>query len=163
MATNFRNMTVRVALLACSYYLICLWSCKDQPEAQNTISQEAPKELPSDFIEFYKAFHADSLFQVNHIIFPISSTIQDTAGRDSTITWEPETWKMHHAIIPDKFWTVDFTIPFDGAVVEYVYTKAGGYWMERRYVRQDSTWFLIYYSGLHSAGVAHDTIPADED
>ena len=130
------------------FYLISIISCKnisDNPSEDKPLHQTT---LPSDFIDFYKNFHQDSTYQLGHITFPIPGVLQDTSGLDSVITWTAQNWKLHRQIIPDDLWAVDFTIPMEGIVIEFVHAREGGFWMERRFARIDSAWMLIYYQGL---------------
>lgn len=106
--------------------------------------------MPADFIEFYKLFHQDSAYQVAHITFPLSGILQDTAGRDSAITWLAENWKIHKQVIPDDLWAVDFTVPMEGVVIEFIHARNAGYYMERRFAKMGDAWNLIYYAGLQS-------------
>ncbi len=132
------------------FYLICILSCKPNVTSAPANDVASTIELPDDFIEFYKQFHQDSLYQISHIVFPLPGTIQDTTGRDSTITWLAENWIYHNAVSPDDLWSVDFTIPVEGVIIEFIHTKEGGYWMERRFAKMRDEWNLIYYQGLRA-------------
>jgi len=129
--------------------LLCMCSCKHQQRTpQDATEQDEAPELPADFIAFYKLFHNDSAFQVDHIVFPLSGMARDTAGRDSAIVWKQENWTLHNAVVPDDFWEVDFTMPLEHIVVEFIHARQGGYWLERRFAKMDTSWYLIYYSDL---------------
>jgi hypothetical protein len=131
-------------------YLILIISCKHKGD-QTTEEDSAGKiELPADFIEFYKLFHQDSAYQIAHVTFPLSGILQDTAGRDSAVTWLAENWKIHKQVIPDDLWAVDFTIPMEGVIIEFIHARTAGYYMERRFAKMGDTWNLIYYAGLQS-------------
>ena len=127
------------------YYLISIISCKD---IGTTYSQQEDTTLPRDFIEFYKHFHQDSTYQISHIVFPLTSIVEDSSGLDSTVTWTSANWQIHRQLVPDDLWAVDFTMPFKGTVVEFVHARQGPFWIERRFARMDTTWRMIYYQGL---------------
>lgn len=134
--------------------MICLLvtgSCKQKPLPAEVDTSEPETELPADFIDFYKRFHLDSGFQLSHITFPLQGKLQAASGDDSLVTWTAENWKVHKSIAPDEFWAVDFTIPMEGTVMEFIHARNAGYYMERRFAKLDGTWHLIYYSGMHSA------------
>jgi hypothetical protein len=137
-------------LLLFILYLISIPSCKEDKQPAEAQTAAARDSLPPDFVEFYKKFHQDSDYQLAHITFPLSGTLRDSSGLDSAVTWTRENWKHHQAVIPDEFWSVDFTIPLEGIIVEFIHARQGGYWMERRFARMDTSWNLIFYKGLQS-------------
>lgn len=135
-------------------FLMCilsLVSCKQKTQTDPTIESGALKTLPGDFIEFYKSFHQDSIYQLLHITFPLAGKMQDISGRDSIVTWIAENWILHKSITPDDFWAVDFTIPMEGTIMEFIHARNAGYYMERRFAKLGNEWHLIYYSGMQSA------------
>ncbi len=145
-----RNCNI-LLLFSCLSILVssmCYLSCQRSNPAANDTPFHGETELPKDFIAFYQSFHADSSYQMSHIVFPLSGIAQDTAGRDSAIVWLPETWKLQHLVAPDDNWSIDFTIPRKGVVQEFIYAKNEGFWLERRYAKLGGQWMLIYYSGL---------------
>jgi len=158
MGTKSSRRTPGYIILFCVYYLICAFGCQPQSASSSDDTADNATNLPPDFIEFYKNFHQDSSYQLSHITFPLSGVLQDTSGRDSTVTWVAENWKLHAAVTPDDFWAVDFTVPFDGVVIEFIHVRTGGYWMERRFARMGTEWNLIYYGGLR----ASDQLSEDE-
>lgn len=134
----------------CFCYLISILSCNAKDSKTTEADAAGQTELPADFIEFYKRFHQDSAYQIAHVVFPLSGTLQDTAGRDSAVTWQAENWKMHKQVIPDDLWAVDFTVPMEDVVVEFIHARNAGYYMERRFAKMGDAWNLIYYAGLQS-------------
>lgn len=143
-----RQLVYYIFLLVHFYYLILIISCKGKSADEAPTVMRADTTLPYDFIDFYKKFHRDSAYQLSHIVFPLTGVMQDTAGQDSLVNWTSENWKIHLPIVPDDMWAVDFSIPFEGVIVEFVHARQGGFWMERRFARMDTTWRLIYYEGL---------------
>lgn len=145
-----RGWTNSLVLLMCCTTL-ALSACR--PGAGNEhedTSAEArdTTALPVDFVSFYGRFHSDSVFQREHVVFPITSTLQDTSGQDSVIVWTRENWKFHAPVVPDDFWSVDFRMPLPDIVVEYIYARNGAFFIERRFAKSSSDWYLIYYSGM---------------
>ena len=134
----------------CMFYLIYISACKNKVNTEMEDNTLVKTKLPDDFIEFYKKFHQDSAYQVSHIIFPLPGTEQDTAGRDSSVTWLREDWTLHHTVVPDDLWSVDFTVPLENVIIEFIHAETGDYWMERRFAKMGDEWNLIYYSGLHA-------------
>jgi hypothetical protein len=138
--------TTALLLNLCVYILLV--GCQQKTSQENTTVKEDHQELPADFLEFYRMFHSDSGYQMSHITFPLQGITLDTAWRDSSVLWTSNKWSLHHPVIPDEFWELDFTMPMKNIVVEFIYAKQGGYWMERRFAKMDDNWYLIYYSDL---------------
>jgi hypothetical protein len=146
-----RNHNIIFWLACCVLIAGCfIPGCKPPAETdEQSISSPRPDTLPADFVTFYKAFHQDSAFQIQHITFPLPGMMQDTAGQDSAVVWQAVDWKMHRAVTADSDWAIDFTSPAEGVIVEFIYARDGSFWMERRFARSTQDWYLIYYSGLN--------------
>lgn len=107
----------------------------------------------SDFYRFYQEFHRDSLYQIEHIIFPLEGLPQEvdslTLSRGD-FRWERETWTMHR---PFDFQTSEFQrelIPMsESLVVERIVHQSGQFGMVRRFARIGDDWYLIYYAALN--------------
>ena len=138
-------------LSACMLLSACQPAPTTHHEAEE-IAQDstAMDTLPADFIEFYEAFNNDSAYQLAHIVFPLSTTLTDTAGLDSSVTWTAETWKLHQPFVADDFWDHQFEIPVEGVITEVIYARDGPFYLQRRFARSNRKWYLIYYSGLKS-------------
>ncbi len=57
--------------------------------------------LPPDFLAFYQRFHDDSLYQLEHIIFPLQGIPAEADSAtivDGRFRWQKEDWIMHHPI-----------------------------------------------------------------
>ena len=65
-------------------------SCKDKKEITGNDLQ-----IPEDFREFYDQFHKDSVYQVNHIIFPLSGLPAEDSLKSDSFTWNKVDWIMH--------------------------------------------------------------------
>lgn len=137
----FLGLCLFLAMAACG---------ESKAPGQGEEAAKAPQalELPDDFIEFYKRFHNDSVYQKSHIVFPLQSTTHDTLTGDSIVTWTSENWVLHKMVVPGEFWDIDFRIPANNVIVEYIYARDGSYYLERRFAKSSEDWYLIYYSGL---------------
>jgi len=122
------------------------------PAFQNTeISQQDSERLPEDFEAFYLKFHGDSLYQLDHIIFPLRGL--PTNADSLTVTtgnfqWQKEGWNLHQPFNSNKgAYTREF-LNLGDVITEEIYTK-DGFGMQRRFMKTDDDWFLIYYSAMN--------------
>lgn len=103
--------------------------------------------LPADFTEFYQKFHTDSIFQMQHIQFPLEGL--PNAADSSAIGnfhWQRENWVMHR-IIPDTSFERAYRMPLDNMVEESIYTKGQfRFGVIRRFMKLEKDWSLIYYA-----------------
>ena len=103
--------------------------------------------LPEDFKQFYTQFHKDSMYQLNHILFPFKSRKYETKDAYVTIEWSPDTWKIHHPFDTDQEgFTREYTIADEKYITEIIYLKAGGFGIERRFAFIDTAWYLVMYN-----------------
>ncbi len=130
-------------------FACAVFSCRPKEN-----SAEPTGNLPEDFTAFYQRFLTDSLYQMEHIVFPLEG-IPDNAD-SATIAggafrWLPENWVMHRLVDPS---TSDFDIHFEtfGAdiVTENLIHRSGQYALRRRFAKQGTEWNLIYYAGLNT-------------
>ncbi len=117
---------------------------KEKVEAFNTA-----KDLPKDFVEFYDKFHEDSVFQIEHITFPLEgATRMPNSDIDSMIPykWRKENWKIHKKFENfDDIFTRSFYLLGDDAVIENIIGVDSLFQMQRRFSKLHSGWHLIYY------------------
>ncbi len=121
-------------------------SCKNKTASESTAAA-------SDFIAFYERFLSDSLFQIEHVQFPLEG-IPDNADSadvaDGNFRWQRETWKMHRKFDPKQ---TGFNVKLESfgsdIVTERILHESGQYAMLRRYAKMDGDWRLIYYAGLN--------------
>ena len=129
-------------------------SCQIQSEKQTPAGKLGTAgELPADFIEFYQRFHDDSVYQLEHIQFPLSGlpanadTMETSAG---TFKWKQSNWKIHKPIDSTLTGYVKSFRKFDdGVIIEIITQRQVGIGMERRFVKMDGNWQLIYYAGMN--------------
>jgi hypothetical protein len=121
--------------------------------AQVATEMRGDETLPADFMPFYNRFHQDSLFQIQHISWPLkgeTSVQVDSMNHKRVLTeWTQENWKMHH---PVDFSGGDFKRQFEVVdailVLEHIGYAAANYSLERRFVKGDTGWELIYYADM---------------
>lgn len=118
-------------------FLISLVACKNS--TSEVPQQSTSVQIPSDFLNFYDRFHQDSLFQVNHIIFPLAQKTDSTK-------WMKENWIMHK---PFNSLNGEFSRQFEnvnGLIFELMQDKTGTVTIERRFSEMGGEYQLIYYN-----------------
>lgn len=107
----------------------------------------------SEFNQFYAQFMQDSLFQVQHINFPLEG-IPDNASSYSddlsAFRWTADNWRMHRPIdfAQTKF-EQNFQTIGDELIIENLSDPQSGYGMIRRWAKLGGEWSLIYYAGIN--------------
>ena len=134
--------------LILSALLISIISCTKNNQDTATI-----REIPQDFMQFYKSFHGDSLYQVDHISFPLEglpSYAKKEELQDGKFFWSKEAWRFQRSI---DFEFSDFErvlIPInDFLIEETILHKKDRLAIQRKYIKFGEEWTLIYYSGLN--------------
>lgn len=103
---------------------------------------------------FYEQFHSDSLFQIEHITFPLQGLPSDLSlEKPKNFRWEQESWEMHHPIDLKGEFTRRFQAMDDKFIIEYIIHENEEYGMERRFAKLSDEWFLIYYAALNKVQV----------
>jgi hypothetical protein len=118
------------------------------------LQAEERLDLPADFLLFYEKFHRDSAFQLQHIRFPLPGlpSMSDPDNfKQSGFFYEKDSWKLHRSFDPEaKGYTHDFTmVSKDYLIIEKIREKETGIGLERRFVKQDGEWMLIYYAAMN--------------
>lgn len=121
------------------FIVICLAGCK--PDEKETIQESPVKreiEIPSEFLAFSDKFHSDSIFQIEHIVFPVKSIKDDKI-------YSKENWIMHK---PFNSQDGNFARSYNnlgGIIIEFVKERTGFVTIERRFSKMDGEYHLIYY------------------
>lgn len=144
----FASATLAITLFA--------FSCQNSSTPQVSTESSSAVEVPADFTTFYEHFHADSLFQVGHIVWPLQGlrleTLADSsASQVKPYYWTPETWVMHRPVdYSEGHYARELQMMGDLLIVERIRVKAVNYGIERRFARQPDTgeWAMIYYSDI---------------
>lgn len=139
--------------------LVLFFACKNDKQSPETSSpmdtETAP--LPEGFSEFYQKFHSDSLYQVEHIVFPLEGLPNNAdsatvAAKD--FHWMPETWRMQR---PFDFQVSEYhreIVPLTPTIVmERITHQSGQFGMVRRFAVVGGEWNLIYYAGVNRIAV----------
>jgi hypothetical protein len=116
--------------------------------------QSSPKEvdaqddgtLPTDFIEFYDKYHADSAFQLEHTLFPLPYLGQ----KKNIQEWTADNWVLHQPIdikaselFDRSFYRIGRSI-----IGEEIISPSLNLKIERRWQETQGKWLLIYYQPL---------------
>ncbi len=130
---------------------------KDRPDeaVQTTAAEDNIAEaVPADFLVFYTQFHSDSSFQMAHIDFPLEGLPEyadSTILAEGNFKWQKDNWEMHRNLDARKEdFAENLRVISDGLIFEYIPT--GGekkLWIERRFMKTNGEWRMIYYSGLN--------------
>jgi hypothetical protein len=127
-------------------------SCKDNtkhPEAESTPS------IDKSFLAFYEQYSKDSLFQLEHTVFPLEGM---KARHDENDMIDPDfRWTQENWVFQKEFDDLNgsFTREFynlNGVIVEKIADKSGNFTMERRFGKLSSGWHLIYYREMGMNG-----------
>lgn len=107
-------------------------------------------ELPSGFLLFYDKFHNDSIYQINHIRFPLEGipTLADT-NEITDFHWGLEGWNMHKPFDKEGDFVRNFVVVDSALIIETIRLKNNEYGMERRWSKSGSEWQLIYYASMN--------------
>ena len=123
-------------------------ACQDTQSPLQEV-EETAAELP-DFETFYQQFHADSLYQMAHIQFPLQGVSSRPEDHGTGFRWEKEDWRMHRNFSASSGFRSAFIPLGDDLVIENIVHQNGQYGMERRFSRLGGNeWYLIYYAALH--------------
>lgn len=123
-------------------------SCKEKQ------SKDIPAgdQLPKDFISFYERFLNDSLYQMEHINFPLEGIPDNALGKaspNSNFKWQKEKWTMHRPIATDSTGFRSSFSQLGPIIIEEILHESGQYGMLRRFSNNGEEWRLIYYAGLN--------------
>ncbi|GAA5222170.1 DUF4348 domain-containing protein [Membranihabitans marinus] len=127
-------------------------NCNNTKQEENTLGIEEMTQVPEDFSSFYLKFHSDSVFQLNHITFPlqgIPALISKEIDPDE-FTWSKEDWKFHSFdnFDPDQYQIERQT--FDSTLVtEKIIDIKTNIGIKRRFAKFNDEWYLIYYSAMN--------------
>ena len=109
-------------------------------------------DLPKGFVEFYDRFHEDSIYQMDHIIFPLEGLPPGGGnGEDDNYKWGKDGWAMHKPFDESNTEYVRDIYSIDSnIVIEKIKLATNDYGMERRFARtHNNEWQLIYYAAMN--------------
>ena len=144
---------VRIQVILMGIVALSLFSCKEsQKEGDSKHSETVNSGVPN-FDEFYQKFHSDSIYQLNHIVFPLEGMPGQAGEQEYTnpnFRWQKEDWVIHKGFqnINDEF-SLEFRPIDETLMIEVIRHKASNYIMKRHFAYMDDGWYLIYYAGLN--------------
>jgi len=105
--------------------------------------------IPDDFLPFYNQFHADSVFQLTRVNFPLKGIkVNVETGGGTEYNYTQDEWTIHKEF-DDMGGT--FTRSFEefaGIVVETIVANGGQFKSVRRFAKLSGEWHLIYYQPM---------------
>lgn len=134
--------------LICLFSLLLFFGCRNAPKEE---VEEAPVIVVSGFETFYENFHADTVYQLSHIRFPLEGMPSYADGMEDDISkfrWQKEDWIFHKRMDDEEF-EIKFEVFDESLITEIIKHKSKQLAIVRRYSKSEGEWFLIYYSGLN--------------
>ena len=123
-------------------------ACKNTPDQNLGLEEDF-----TDFQQFYEQFHQDSVYQMEHITFPLQGVPDNVANAPNyseNFTFSPETWVLNRPIDLEKSHFQRSLRPIGTQlIIEQLIHESGSYGMERRFAKIDGEWMLIYYQGIN--------------
>ena len=138
---------------------LSLANCKKAVPAEqpNESEQEVVIDtLPDDFVEFFKRFHEDTAYQLDHIIFPLEGLPGALEKTDTVATqrfyWQRNEWVLHNPFTdPSGQFDHWYEVLDDRIIEHWVQLKGTTMVIQRRFAKLDDGWYLIYYAGMRPA------------
>jgi len=149
---------LRFLLLFVVILVVFLFLRKFQADTQSVevVSQEVnyERKLPEDFYAFYNQFHSDSLFQMQHIIFPLKGVAKpsDSTMTAQSVLWQQDDWVLHKPFNDHNGTFERVFTNVEGIVSEHISANNGLFTIEKRYTKLSGEWHLIYYQELIMMG-----------
>lgn len=108
-------------------------------------------ELPQDFIEFYQKFHEDSIYQLEHIDFPLKGLPDGADPEEKDFEdyyYTRDQWVLHKTFDP-KLFSTEMIVLSDIIIEERITERKYQLMIIRRFAKGSGGWRLIYYAGLN--------------
>ncbi len=147
MQKNLVKILLSILALSCVFYFYKkLGKTTPKPIPEVTISNQ----LPEDFHKFYNNFHTDSVFQMDHIVFPLKGQTpsQDTIKLLEDIFWQQSNWIIHRPFDSQSGTFIREFTNINGIVSEHISANGGILSLEKRYAKLNNIWHLIYYQEM---------------
>jgi len=126
--------------------------CKNKETSEVLAEQGTPLYETEEFLAFYDQFGTDSIFQIEHITFPLEGKLapkDSTYIEDPNFRWQKENWKIHKKFNDYEGTYAREFIDLSGKmVIERIDDETGEYSMERRFGKLTDGWNLIYYKEM---------------
>ena len=143
-----------------NFILICvllgsLTFCKksdqqESPEKVKNITEDEYNFPNESFKEFYLKFHTDSIYQIQHTVFPLEGIpmFYDDEIHTLPYFYQKEDWTMQRMFdLKEKGYK--HVMEDLGFVIKERFIDSKGYGIERRYMQNGKDYFLIYYLGFN--------------
>lgn len=135
------------------FFAIILFACKSDKTSTNVTGIDFDENLPPDFLKFHMRFHQDSVFQIEHIAFPLPGipNMAYDLSQDSIANfhWTPEEWIMHKPFNYSEDYSRKYITYSQNLIGELIFETQSGFGIERRFSKTKSGWKLIYYVGMN--------------
>ncbi len=130
------------------FVFLVVASCKDKA----VMDEATANTLPANFVAFYERFLQDSIYQIEHINFPLEG-IPDNVSNHPNYTqdfrWQQSEWIMHRSFQGDSTGFSSSFSQLGPIIMEKLLHESGQYGMLRRFSNDGDEWRLIYYAGLN--------------
>ncbi len=143
-------------LLSIFFLLTLIPSCRNTSSSakDSPPSMQEQNTLPQDFISFYDKFHTDSLYQLNHIVWPlrgIPRVTNQSVEELQKFEWKKKDWVLHSKPDPaDKELIIEYDLSVPNIITENIHFRNTELRMMRRFAKSNKgEWFLIYYAALN--------------
>ncbi|MEM8523282.1 MAG: hypothetical protein AAGG68_01500 [Bacteroidota bacterium] len=140
--------TLKKSITYC-FLLTIFVSCGNENKEQVV---EATTPDANDFEAFYNRFHSDSVYQIEHILFPLQglpTNADTTILRNRDFYYQKEGWVVQNRLPENSDFRSEIAAIDSALVIERILHQSGQYAMERRFAKMDGEWMLIYYAGVN--------------
>jgi len=131
-------------------FALLFFACKQLPKTATATSEyKSESGLTPEFLDFYERFHADSTYQLAHIVFPLEGSDYNEDNQAIKQVWNKENW-IFHKPFDDYGGTFTRTYTeFGGIITESIVDNNKISSMERRFSKINNEWYLIFYDPIH--------------
>lgn len=132
----------RPIVLIAIAFVVLITNCKTVKKTTNDKELHV-KSSVENFDEFYNRFHADSVFQMERIKFPLKGIKVDWKGKKK---WSKKNWITMKTKIYDVD-TIEFRTDYkktDDSFMEKFWVEDSGYYSEYRFNLIKKKWYLVY-------------------
>jgi hypothetical protein len=140
------NSYLRITIIF-SLIFLAFSACKNK-EATHSASSNVPVYQTEEFMAFYDKFSTDSIYQLDHTVFPLEGVKAQTDSLDTpdpAFRWQRESWTLHKPYDDMDGTFSREMLDLSGLVIERISDQSGKYTMERRFGKLSAGWHLIYY------------------
>ncbi len=116
--------------------------------------KETKKQALNDFEKFYEQFHADSLYQIEHITFPLDGLpglVMEQSDSLSNFKWRKAGWKYQKKVDFESGLFNQSLSDTNGTITELICDN-DGFCLERRFAKIGRDWYLIYFVDMNFRG-----------